>query len=222
TDAATAMPRAAVEERLRRLGQRLARLRPDAPPIAVDLLLSLVSYGDIDEYGAEWDYEETIDADADPIAVAELLSGLARESPLMIVVDDLHDATPDTVDALGAMLSRLTGPVLVLLLGRPELVRTAGALTRLADAEVVPLPPSRGADAGRLLSSYLNGGRLPQADSDRLLATAQGNPFYLAELVTLLIERGALTQTTERAEDGEGRAGALWRLAPGPLWRRRL
>jgi len=217
TDAATAMPRAAVEERLRRLGQRLARLRPDAPPIAVDLLLSLVSYGDIDEYGAEWDDEETIDADAVPIAVAELLSGLARESPLMIVVDDLHDATPDTVDALGAMLSRLTGPVLVLLLGRPELVRTAGALTRLADAEVVPLPPLRGADAGRLLSSYLNGGRLPQADSDRLLATAQGNPFYLAELVTLLIERGALTQTTERAEDGEGRAGALWRLAPGSL-----
>lgn len=226
TDAATAMPRAAVEERLRRFSQRLARLRPDAPPIAVDLLLSLVSYGDLDAYGAEWDDEEpAIDADAIPIAVAELLSGLARESPLMIVVDDLHDATPDTVDALGAMLSRLTGPVLVLLLGRPELVRTAGLLTRLADAEVVPLPPLRGADAGRLLSSYLNGGRLPQADSDRLLATAQGNPFYLAELVTLLMERGALTQITERQDDdgrSRGASGGMWRLAPGSLSSRLL
>jgi len=26
---------------------------------------------------------------------------------------------------------------------------------------------------------------LPTPDTDRLLATAQGNPFYLAELVTL-------------------------------------
>ena len=32
---------------------------------------------------------------------------------------------------------------------------------------------------------------LPTPDTDRLLATAQGNPFYLAELVTLLLERGA-------------------------------
>ena len=76
--------------------------------------------------------------------------------------------------------------MLVLLLGRPELVRTAGALTRLADAEVHALPPLRGADAARLLTAYLGGGRLPPADTDRLLATAQGNPFYLAELVTLL------------------------------------
>lgn len=123
------------------------------------------------------------------MAVAGLLSALAAEAPLVIVVDDLHDATAETIDALGATLSRLTGPVLVMLLGRPELVRTAGALTWIADAEVQPLPPLRGADASRLLTSYLNGGRLPQADADRLLATAQGNAFYLAELVTLLRER---------------------------------
>src|SRR5690606_28698920 len=112
--------------------------------------------------------------------------------------------------------------------GRPELVRTAGVLTRLADAEVYPLPPLRGADAGRLLTSYLNGGRLPQPDADRLLATAQGNPFYLAELVTLLIERGALTETTERTTTGReapgqgGQAAGVWRLAPGSLSSRLL
>ena len=108
--------------------------------------------------------------------------------------------------------------MLVLLLGRPELVRTAGALTRLADAEVHTLPPLRGADAARLLTSYLGGGKLPQADTDRLLATAQGNPFYLAELVTLLMERGALTPARRRAN-----AGAVgWRLAAGSLGSRLL
>ena len=106
--------------------------------------------------------------------------------------------------------------MLVLLLGRPELVRTAGALTRLADAEVHTLPPLRGADAARLLTSYLNGGKLPQPDTDRLLATAQGNPFYLAELVTLLMERGRADHGGPSRGDGRRTLAAGARLAGQP------
>ncbi|WBB78822.1 AAA family ATPase [Micromonospora sp. WMMD882] len=224
-DTATAMTRPAVEERLRRLGQRLARLRPAPPPLATDQLLALLGYVDLPgAHGgpaddAEWNgANPSPDAEAAPAAVAALLSALAAEAPLVMVVDDLHDATGDTIGALGVTLSRLTGPVLVLLLGRPELVRRAGALTRLADAEVHALPPLRGADASRLLTTYLGGGKLPQPDTDRLLATAQGNPFYLAELVTLLMERGALTAGAERDATG----AATWRLAPGSLGSRLL
>ncbi|MEU1889297.1 adenylate/guanylate cyclase domain-containing protein [Micromonospora sp. WMMD987] len=216
-DTSTALTRPAVEERLRRLGQRLGRLRADAPPIGADQLLALLGYAELPagnpgEQGGWGAVPPAADAEAVPAAVAGLLSALAAEAPLVIVVDDLHDATAETIDALGATLSRLTGPVLVMLLGRPELVRTAGGLTWIADAEVQPLPPLRGADASRLLTSYLNGGRLPQADADRLLATAQGNAFYLAELVTLLRERGALTA----GPDGG------WRLVPGSLGSRLL
>lgn len=228
TDLATAATRAVAEERLRRLAQRLARTAGTAPPLAVDLLLGLLGYaeppathGTATTPTGEWTGPPPAaeaDSDAVPTAVAGLLSALAAEAPLLVVVDDLHDATPDTMEALGVTLSRLAGPILVLLLGRPELVRTAGTLTRVADAEVYSLPPLRGADAARLLTSYLGGGRLPQADSDNLLATAQGNPFYLAELVTLLIERGALTRGPAEASRG----GAIWRLAPGSLSSRLL
>jgi class 3 adenylate cyclase/tetratricopeptide (TPR) repeat protein len=213
TDSATAVTRPVVEERLRRLSQRLARTS-DAPPVAVDLLLTLLGYTDVPVApgpAVDWAPVPDVDADAIPAAVGDLLTGLAIEAPLLVVVDDLHDATADTIDALGVMLSRLAGPVVVLLLGRPELVRTAGALTGLADAEVYPLPPLRGADAARLLTAYLSGGQLPAADADRLLATAQGNPFYLAELVTLLMERGALTPVAKAS------ARERWRLAPGSL-----
>ena len=212
-DAATAVTRAAVEERLRRLEQRLSRSRPDPAPVAVDQLLALLGYAELPADQVDWNgAPPPAGADAVPNAVADLLSALAAEAPLMVVVDDLHDATSETIRALEVTLSRLSGSVLVLLLGRPELVRTAGTLTRVADAEVHALPPLRGADAARLLTSYLGGGRLPQADTDRLLATAQGNPFYLAELVTLLRERGALTAG----------AGNSWRLAPGSLGSRLL
>ncbi|MGN9767576.1 adenylate/guanylate cyclase domain-containing protein [Micromonospora sp. SD12] len=219
-DPATALTRPAVEERLRRLGQRLSRSGEPAA-ITTDQLLALLGYAELPGGAAdqgEWGTAQPADADAVPNAVADLLTALAGEAPLVVVVDDLHDATAETIRALGVTLSRLTGPVLVLLLGRPELVRTAGALTRVADAEVHALPPLRGADAARLLTTYLGGGRLPQADADRLLATAQGNPFYLAELVTLLMERGALTAVAERNSPSPG----SWRLVPGSLGSRLL
>ncbi|MET7748589.1 adenylate/guanylate cyclase domain-containing protein [Micromonospora sp. NPDC005367] len=220
-EASTAVTRPAVEERLRRLGQRLGRGGEPAP-IAVDQLLALLGYAELPPDATDQDgwtaAQPPADAEAVPNAVADLLSALAGEAPLVVIVDDLHDATAETIRALGLSLSRLAGPVLVLLLGRPELVRTAGALTRVADAEVHALPPLRGADAARLLTTYLNGGRLPQADADRLLATAQGNPFYLAELVTLLMERGALTAVAGRA----GTSSVAWRLVPGSLGSRLL
>jgi class 3 adenylate cyclase/tetratricopeptide (TPR) repeat protein len=208
--------REAVEQRLRKLAARL-----DAP-LHVEALLALLGHGDLpDPLTGAWTGGEGLDVAALTTAVAGLLSGLARQTPLLVIVDDLHDATTETLDALGAALSRVTGPALVLLLGRPELVRTTGALTAIPDAEVTTLPALRGGDAARLLGSYLGGGRLVQADEDRLLATAQGNPFYLAELVTLLIERGALTRGPRRpaAADGEP---SQWRLAAGSLGARLL
>jgi tetratricopeptide (TPR) repeat protein len=205
-----------VEQRLRRLAARLG-----GAPVHVEALLALLGYGELpDPLTGAW-AGEGLDAAVLTSAVGGLLSGLARQAPLLVIVDDLHDATPETLEALGATLSRVTGPLLVLLLGRPELVRTTGALTAIPDAEVTTLPALRGADAARLLGSYLGGGRLAQSDEDRLLATAQGNPFYLAELVTLLIERGALTRTAGRPADEDGQP-VQWRLAPGSLGARLL
>jgi len=209
-----AATRAVAEERLRRVAQIVGRRTGTPPRLQTEQLLALLGYADpaMDREGrlgverAVLDHTEG-EHEAAPSAVAELLSALASEAPLVVIVDDLHDASHSTVHALGATLNRLAGPVLVVLLGRPEMVRSAGALNRLADAEVHPLPPLRGADAARLLTAYLGGGRLPAPDTDRLLATAQGNPFYLAELVTLLLERGALTR----------REGAGWHLAPQSL-----
>lgn len=206
---------AAVQERLRRLVTRLQPLTTTGPRPSVDLLLALLGFTELSGSGeGPVNGRDDLLPDELPATVASLLSGLAREAPLLVIVDDVHDATPESVDALGAMLGQLDGPVLTLLVGRPEVARGSG-LTRLADAEIQALPPLRGAETTRLLSAYLGSGRLSQADTDRLLATAQGNPFYLAELVTLLMERGALTSVGADAP-------AQWRLATGSLGGRLL
>jgi class 3 adenylate cyclase/tetratricopeptide (TPR) repeat protein len=205
--------RTVVEERLRRFGAlRHGTAEPSGSaitsPVQVEQLLALLGYAESpNRRDPAVDGGRESGADTASVAVADLLSALAAQTPLVVVVDDLHDASPQTVDALGSTLNRLVGPVLVILLGRPEMVRTAGALTRLADAEVRALPALRGADTERLLLAYLNGGRLGREETGRLLATAQGNPFYLAELVTLLMERGNLVCD----ETGQ------WSLAPQSL-----
>jgi class 3 adenylate cyclase/tetratricopeptide (TPR) repeat protein len=205
--------RTTVQSRLYRLAGRYRR-DGDEPRVAVDLLMALLGHGELPSGRLDRPTRTGHDGnDAVPAAVAELLNALASESPLVVIVDDVHDATAETVGALGATLSRLTGPVLVLLLGRPELARTAGLLSAIPDPELAALPALRGADAARLLRSYLNGGRLSESDESRLLSTAQGNPFYLAELVTLLLERGRLQPDDDEHD---------WQLAPGSLGGRLL
>lgn len=217
--------RAVAERRLRRLGQRLSA------PLQRDLLLALMGYADPPEVpGGGWADDPGMDPAAVAGAVAGLLSAMATRTPLLVIVDDMQDATRETTETLGVTASRLTGPAVVLLLGRPELVRYPGGAAGVPDAEAVPLPALRGVDAAQLLTSYLGGGHLPAEDENQLLATAQGNPFYLAELVTLLIERGALTRVTASGGDGAGPAGhhpdarmpveargGRWRLAEGSL-----
>jgi class 3 adenylate cyclase/tetratricopeptide (TPR) repeat protein len=217
-----ASARKLAEERLRRVAAVVERRTGAAPRLHTELLLAVLGYADptlgqsdsrLERAAGErgGPLRREFNRDAMPAAVADLLSALASDAALVVLVDDLDDAAPEALDALGAMISRLAGPVLVLLLGRPELVRSAGALTRLADAEIHPLPPLRGAESARLLTEFLGEGRLPAADEDRLLATAQGNPFYLAELVTLLMERGVLVRTASTG--GTPR----WSLAPDSL-----
>ncbi|GAA1789048.1 hypothetical protein GCM10009682_08880 [Luedemannella flava] len=232
-----AATRAGAEDRLRRFAQLVERRTGVTPKLRVDLLLTLLGYGDgvsaqADRPGAverpggaerpsgTGDVAtERADAEREAMAAAvgDLISAAALESPIVVIVDDLHDATPQTIEALGVTLRHLRGPALVLLMARPELVRNPAAMSRLADAEVYPISPLRGAEAARLLTAYLGGGKLPQADQDRLLLTAQGNPFYLVELVTMLIERGTLTATGARSG-----ATHTWRLSPESLGGRLL
>ncbi|SHN03687.1 adenylate/guanylate cyclase domain-containing protein [Cryptosporangium aurantiacum] len=198
------------DERGDRIAERIRRVATDLPdpglgPGGVEVLFDLVGVeSDVDALsGVPGISTAAGRRERTPAVLAALLTGLAATDPVLVELDDVHNASPDTLDAIGGLVDRLDGAVLLLLLGRPELVRTHGLLTRLAAAEPLPLPPLTGAAVSRLLRSYL-GGPLDRADETRLLATAQGNPFYLAELVSLLVEQGRLT----------GGAGG-WRLAPG-------
>jgi class 3 adenylate cyclase/tetratricopeptide (TPR) repeat protein len=139
-------------------------------------------------------------------AVAALFTALAAEGPLVLVLDDLHWATPTMLRGLLDVAGRLRGPVLLLGVGRPDMLEPrlegddAPWISRLAGAELVPVLPLEATAAERLLHAYLgsDGGALDPEVRSALLARAQGNPFFLAELLHLLVDRGVLRREDDR------------------------
>lgn len=138
-------------------------------------------------------------------AAAHLFSGLAGAGPVLLVADDLNWAGRTALGQLEQLLGAVRGPVLAVGVGRSD--GPGGwreSINFSAELSLLPLdPPS----SSRLLQAYLGGGELEPGARDLLLGRAQGNPFYLAELLRLLIDRGLLL-----------REGGGWRVRqPLPL-----
>lgn len=102
-----------------------------------------------------------------------LLETLAARTPLVVVLDDLHWATPAYVDLLGR-LEDMAGRVLLL------------GLTRSVDdetptTETLRLEPMTDSDVARLVISQ--GGPVTPGALQRVVQLAQGNPLYVRQLL---------------------------------------
>lgn len=134
-------------------------------------------------------------------AVAALFTALAKEGPLLLVLDDLHWATPAMVDGILYVARRTQGRVLLLALGRQEMLdvpRHAEWWQGLTAPELFALTPLEDSSSERLLRAYLGSSEIEDEVLVALLSRAQGNPFFLAELLHLLIDRGLLRRDGER------------------------
>ena len=191
-------------ERVVRTVTRLERPagRP-APSHLVEPLCRLLGLEEVDEPAPRETAGPGAPAGGDKVreAVAALFTALAGEAPLVLVLDDLHWATPSMVDGLLHVASRTTGQVLLLCLGRTDMLDVPGRpewWQRLAQAELLPLPPLEPSATERLLRAYLGSGEVDPEVREALLGRAQGNPFFLAELLRLLFDRGALRREQDR------------------------
>ena len=137
-------------------------------------------------------------------AVAALFTALAETGPLVLVTDDMHWATPVMLDGLLDVVDRTEGPVLLLGVGRPDMLELPAGRSPwwhgLPDVEVLPLLPLEQSASERLLRAYLGSptGEVDAPVRTALLTRAEGNPFFLAELLHLLVDRGALVRDGER------------------------
>lgn len=139
-------------------------------------------------------------------AFVELTLGLAAGAPVAIALDDLHWADAASLRLADGLIARLTEelPVLLILAMRPESDRAAWTLRE----RTVRRHPDRAAELGLssldredergLISDLVGEGTLPEELESILLGRAEGNPFYLRELLRSLQDTGAIVETDGR------------------------
>jgi class 3 adenylate cyclase/tetratricopeptide (TPR) repeat protein len=128
------------------------------------------------------------------------LTSLGHDRLTILAIEDIHWASLPLLDLLEGLSDALNGTsVLVLCTARTELLEarpTWGAAKQNATA--LTLAPLDGEKAAQLISSLLGEDGVPDAVRQRVLASAEGNPFFVEELLHMLIEQGALERRGDR------------------------
>lgn len=125
-------------------------------------------------------------------AVVGLVEQLSAERPLVMLVEDIHWAEDDLLDLLERVVRDARGPIVLIATARPELLtrrREWGAGRR--NATTIWLEALRAEVTSRMLEELLSI-ELPEALGKLIVEKAEGNPFFLEELVAELVDAGVL------------------------------
>jgi predicted ATPase len=137
--------------------------------------------------------------------LVHLVRGRTADGPLVLVLEDLHWADPASVMAMLQFLPLLADvPVLSVMTSRID--RDAdgwrlisGARDLFGDALTeIRLEPLSTEDSRTLVSQLLAIESLPQTTREQILAKAEGNPFFVEEVIRMLIDRGAIGREGDR------------------------
>jgi len=128
-------------------------------------------------------------------AVRGLLNKLGTEKPLVIVFDDLHWSDEATLNLLLNVVDLSeTHPILFICMTRPD-ITSAGWDSihkmgeKLKDAFYsMELPPLQLEQTETLLNNLLGINDLPKPIQDLIVSKAEGNPFFIEEIIRSLIE----------------------------------
>ncbi len=145
------------------------------------------------------------------VAVRDLLVAEAHNRPLLLILEDLHWADEASLDLIDFLLDSIRNtPLIIYAISRPL---QAGALAELAERArkqhldrfielaLQSLPP---AQSEQLLSQLLDVPNIPASLREQILQRASGIPFYLEEILRMLID-------SDLIQRGDGH----WQLTPG-------
>ena len=129
--------------------------------------------------------------------LADYFMAVATQAPVLILLEDLHWADDSSLDALNQLGGRLVSqPVLVIALARPTLFERRphwgeGQLYHSG----IRLSPLSKAETRSLVAEVLQKiPQVPEALRELVVGNAEGNPFYVEELIKMLIEEGVIVK----------------------------
>ena len=184
-----------------RVGERLVELGFSNPgPAVAPMLAQFLHLPGVNEPAS--DSEEW--KRAMYLVVYDVIAALARQHPLLYVLEDLHFADAASLDLLWFLTSRASRvPILFLLAQRlgPGSPEPKPSRTNFSQLVLEPLSDE---EAARIVEATLDW--VPDELRDRIVARAGGNPFFIEESLRSLVESGA----AEKDASGE------WHLRERP------
>jgi class 3 adenylate cyclase len=122
------------------------------------------------------------------------LERIADGRPLVAAIEDIHWADPRLLDLLETVIARVDAPVLMVCMARPDLFeRRPGWGGAVGDAARISLSPLSAGEGAALLEDLL-GGEAPADVVGPILHRSDGNPFFAAELLRMMIEDGTIAR----------------------------
>jgi predicted ATPase/class 3 adenylate cyclase len=178
-------------------------IRDDDPPdVAIAKLAALLGEGRDD---VVLRVAAAIGVSNDPFPIEELFWGirkfvelLARERPLVLLFDDIHWAEPTFLDLIEDLLDSLEdAPVLVLGPARHELLEERPHWAERPSATRIVLERLSDTDSERVVEGLLGDAGLADDVKRRIVDAAEGNPLFVEQMLSMLVDSDAL-----RLEDG--------------------
>ncbi|WP_437762847.1 protein kinase [Sorangium sp. So ce281] len=122
-------------------------------------------------------------ADATRAAWEDWLAAECAAQPVLLVLEDLHFGDPATVRLIDQTLRNLRDlPLMLLALARPEVSKQFPGLWTDREVQTIKLGPLPAKASERMVRSAL-GEDTPAETVARVVERADGNPFYLEELI---------------------------------------
>ncbi|HZR40627.1 MAG TPA: adenylate/guanylate cyclase domain-containing protein [Ktedonobacteraceae bacterium] len=123
-----------------------------------------------------------------------LIESLGTLQPLIVVIDDLQWADEALLDLLEYLTNRITNvPIFFLCPARPDFFERrrdwGGGHRNFTTIELETLSREESSD---LVDALLNSEDLPETLRYTILTRAEGNPFYVEEIIRMFIDQGIL------------------------------
>jgi class 3 adenylate cyclase len=134
----------------------------------------------------------------------KLFEALARETPLVVVFDDIHWAEPTFLELIEHLLGETEdAPLLLLCPARHDLLERRPDWADRARATRIVLQPLTSADMEVVVDNLLGEAGMAETARQRILSAADGNPLFVEQMLSMLVDTGML-----RFEEGHWAAAS--------------
>ena len=133
-------------------------------------------------------------------ATRRMLEAVAGERTAIWVIDDIHWAEQTLLDLIVYLLEQAETPILVLCSSRHDLLDVHDDWALRPDSLRLILKPLSDADAGHVVQNLLGTAGIAGDVQDRIVAAAEGNPLYVEQMLSMLIDSGRLRKVEDRWE----------------------